>query len=134
MADRSKKFWSYGTYSGVLSTGVVAEKGKLACLNTANGKITKGYVSTTIVPIGYFLESKTGDDVEEIEVQLFKEIFVHQWDNSSGDPVAATQIGSDCYIEDDTTVSGTDGGSTQSAAGRVWGVTSTHVLVQMVGF
>lgn len=53
------------------------------------------------------------------------------WKNSGGDAILITQIGEVCYIEDDETVSATNGGGTQSAAGIVRDVDTDGVWVEM---
>jgi hypothetical protein len=121
--------WSY--FEHTLTSAVVAEKGKMACIDTATGLVTKGGTSTTLLPVGYFEESKTGDGTAKVRVRFFRERRLHRWDNSGTDAVAAADIGNLCYVEDDTTVAATDGTSTLSPAGRVFAVTTDHVLVEM---
>ncbi len=53
-----------------------------------------------------------------------------KWKNSAGDAVDQSCLGKACYIEDDETVSKTDGGSAQSAAGIVIKFDSDGVWVQ----
>lgn len=121
--------WSYAEL--VLADSEVAEKGKMACLDTASGEVVIGQASTTIIPIGYFEENKTGDGTLKVRVRFFREKKLHRWDNSDSDAVDAADIGSLCYVEDDTTVAATDGASSLSVAGRVWAVTTSWVLVEM---
>ncbi len=122
--------WSYNGF--VMTDTITFEKGEMACLDTATGLLTKGAVSLTLIPVGYFDESGTGDGVAEVRVRLFKELRLHWWDNDSGGtPVVATDIGTLCFILDDRTVSADSTG--RSVAGRVFGVNSVlGVLVAMV--
>lgn len=53
-----------------------------------------------------------------------------KWGNSGGDPVTQASLGKVCYIVDDETVSATNGGGTQSAAGVVVGIESDGVWVE----
>lgn len=50
--------------------------------------------------------------------------------NSATDPVTQASLGKPCYIVDDQTVSGTNGGNTQSAAGVVVGLDANGVWVE----
>jgi hypothetical protein len=129
MTERAKieAHWGYKPF--VLKSGVVAEKGKLACLDTTeSGKVVAGKASTTLVPIGWFMESFTGDGVKTISVMLFDEIRLAWWDNDGGAPLAASDILHACYILDDHTVTATATG--HSLAGVVMGIDSAKgVLV-----
>lgn len=119
--------WGYKPF--VLKSGDLAEKGKLACLDTANlGKVVKGRTATGLWPIGIFNETLTGDGVQEISVKLFSEIRLVWWINDATTPVAAADILKYCYIKDDQTMSGDDTG--RSAGGIVMGLdTVKGVLV-----
>jgi hypothetical protein len=123
--------WAY--FEHPLTAAQVAERGKLACLDTSTGLLVLGAVSATLRPIGYFDEDATGDGTTNVRVRLFREIRIHWWDNDGATAVVAADIGSLCYILDDTTVSGDP--TARSAAGRVWAVNTTNgVAVEMIGF
>jgi len=117
-----------------LTTAAVAERGKMACLDTSTGYLALGATSTTLRPIGYFDEDATGDETTNVRVRLFDEIRVHWWANDTGGtPVVAADVGSLCYVLDDSTVTGDATGA--SSAGRVWGTNATNgVAVEMAGF
>lgn len=136
MVQRMTRNEAWGWFEGVLTAAIAAEKGEMACIDTATGLLTIGGVSLTLRPIGYFDEDLTGDGTLTVRVRLFDEIRVHWWDNDSGGtPVVATDLGNLCYILDDRTVSGSSGLGTRSPAGRVWAVNTTNgVAVEMVGF
>lgn len=51
--------------------------------------------------------------------------------NAAGDPVVAADLGKDCFIVDDETVAKTNGGNTRSTAGKVRGVTTAGVWVEI---
>lgn len=128
MADRmvTEAFWGYQSF--VLKSAVVAERGKLACWDTADGALVKGAVAATLVPVGIFMNSLTGDGVKTVLVQLFKEIRGIWWDNDTVAPVTAAMRGQICFIKDDQTVTSDDTGA--SALGMVMAVdTIKGVLV-----
>lgn len=131
MTDRMTRNerWEYAQF--VLANTIVVEKGKMACLDTSSGEATNGAVSTTLRPIGYWDESITGDGTAEVRVRLFDHLRLHWWDNDTGTAVDAADIGSLCFILDETTVSADS--TSRSVAGRVYAINATNgVLVDMV--
>lgn len=132
MAERATRESDWGYYEGVLANAEVAVKGELACIDTATGNIVAGQTSTTLLPIGFFTASLTGDGTTKTQIRLFREMRLYWWDNDpGGTPVVAANVGSECYIKDSKSVSGSSAGSTRSKAGRVWAVSSTNgVLVE----
>jgi hypothetical protein len=114
---------NWGYYPFVLKSGEVAEKGHMACLDTTqSGKVVKGAASTTLIPIGIFQESFTGDGTKKISVKLFQEIKAFWWDNDASSPLAASDIGGWAYIKDSHTVSADD--TSRSVAGLVLAIDS----------
>jgi hypothetical protein len=114
MTERQKieAHWGYKPF--VLKSGVVAEKGKMACLDTTeSGKVVAGKPSTTLIPIGWFQETMTGDGVKTISVMLFDEVRLGWWDNDTGAPLAAADILHPCFILDDHTMTATATGHSQ---------------------
>lgn len=133
MTDRMTRSEAWKYFEHPLTAAQVAEKGKLACIQTATGLLAKGAASTTLRPIGYFDEDATGDGVTKVRVRLFDEIWIHWFANDVGVPVVAADVGKLCYILNDTTVTGDATG--HSAAGRVWAINATYgVGVEMFGF
>lgn len=133
MTDRMTRNEAWGYFEHPLTAAQVAEKGKLACLQTATGLLAIGAASTTLRPIGYFDENATGDGVAKVRVRLFDEIRIHWWVNDGVVPVVAADVGKQCFIKDTVTVSGD--GTGRSAAGRVWAVNAANgVGVEMFGF
>lgn len=123
MTERMVQEAHWGYYSFVLANGEVAERGKLACIDTANGGIIiKGKAAAGLIPLGLFTESLTGDGVKKVQIKLFHEIQVTWWDNDGTAPVAGADRGTLCYLKNDTTVSADDTG--RSVAGLVLDVDS----------
>ncbi len=125
---RRKANWKIVSFT--LTSAVVAVKGKMACLDTSTGKVTKGGTSTTLIPIGVFEENKTGTGSNTVSVRLARELELLEWKNDDApNNLGATHIGSTCYIKDDETVSSSSATNTRSVAGMVLAVRSTGVLV-----
>lgn len=105
----------------VLASGQVAVKGQRAHGNTADGLFYATPAAiTTLIPIGYFTEDVTGDGTLQTVVELFEEIKVDGWVNDDNpNDVQESDVFTEVYLKDETTVSTSDGGGTRSAAGRV---------------
>lgn len=129
MTERMITEAHWGYYAFVLANGEVAEKGKLAAIDTANsGVIIVAKTATGLIPIGIFLESLTGDGVKKVQIKLHREIQATWWANDGTNPVAAADRGKLCYIKDAETVSILSTG--RSIAGMVLDVHATKgVLV-----
>ena len=110
-------------------------QGGIACFDTSTGLIAKGFASTTLIPIGTYVEDQLTVSGQVVAVNLFKELTAVWFANSaSTDLIAQAQCGSDCFIVDDTTVAKTSASSTRSVAGRTWKVDSVKgVLVEQHG-
>lgn len=108
-------------------------KGGIACLDTSTGLVAKGFVSTTLIPIGLYHEDSAAATPKTVIVQLFREIQAGWFVNDGGAPVVAADIGGLAYILDDQTVSNTDATNTKSVLGRVWAIdTVKGVLVEPI--
>jgi hypothetical protein len=108
-------------------------QGGLACIDTSTGLVAKGFVSTTLVPIGKFVEDSAAAANKVVLVELFREIEAMWFVNDGGAAVVAADIGGLAYILDDQTVSNTDATNTKSVAGRVWAIdTVKGVLVEPI--
>jgi hypothetical protein len=98
---------------------VKAWKGGTACFDTTTGYITKGGVSTTLVPVGVFAQTvdNSGGAAGALSVNVD---FITEkqllWRANDGTVVQAT-LGSPVYILDDQTVSNTANGGTRSVLG-----------------
>lgn len=119
-----------------LSLGVAAAKkiyaGALVAVD-ANGYATPGAVSTTIRGVGRaeeYVDNSAGAN-GAVSVSVKKGVF-RFGNSSSGDLIAAADIGNDCYIVDDQTVAKTNGTGTRSVAGRIFDVDSSGVWVKFI--
>ena len=118
MTERTLTEAHWGYYAFVLANAEVAEKGKIACIDTGNnGVIIAGAAAADLIPIGVFRESMTGDGAKKIQIKLFEEIQASWWDNDGVSPVVAADRGQLCYLLDDETVS--SDGTSRSVAGMV---------------
>lgn len=122
-----------GYWAFPLANGEVAEKGKLACIDTANGGvIVAGKTATGLVSLGYFHESFTGNGTKKIQIKLHKELQATWLDNDTVAAVAATSRGTLCYIKDASTVSSDSTG--RSVAGLVLDISTTQGVLVVFGF
>lgn len=125
---RSVERWTYKTFP--LAVGNKAWKGGIACLDLSTGKVEPGHAETDLFVIGTFAETVDATAAEkQVNVNFGMEIEVEWFDNSLSNAVAAANVGSLCYVEDDQTVTTSPTGA--SIAGRVWAVNATDgVAVQ----
>ncbi len=111
-----------------VATSTKIYAGSIACRN-ASGYAVPGSTSTTLKALGVAVEqvNNTGAD-GALKVQISKGTF--RFGNSaSADLITIADIGNDCYIVDDQTVAKTNGSSSRSVAGKVFGVDSDGVWV-----
>lgn len=110
-------------------------QGGRACFDTSTGLVAKAFASTTLVPIGDYVEDQLTVSGQKVLINLDNKITAKWFGNSaSTDLIAAAQVGSDCYLVDDQTVAKTSATSTRSIAGRVWALDPVKgVLVQVHG-
>jgi hypothetical protein len=107
-------------------------QGAIACIDSS-GNLTIGAASTTLLKIGEFDEtvdnSAGAAGALSGLVKLDREVVGQWYDNDTTSAVAAANVGADCFILDDHTV--TTNSSGHSKAGRVWQVDSVKgVLVE----
>lgn len=128
--DRNTHYQDGGLISVPVAASAKCFAGGIAVAN-ANGYAAPGYVATTLTYLGRFEEQvdNTGGANGEKSV-LIRRGKAFKWKNSSGDPVDQASLGKPCYIEDDETVSKTNGTNTRSAAGIVIGIESDGVWVE----
>lgn len=110
-------------------------QGGRACFDTSTGLVAKAFASTTLVPIGTYVEDQNTASGQKVLINLDKEVVGIWYANSaSTDTIVAATIGSDCYLVDDQTVAKTSNSSARSIAGRVWAIDSVKgVLVERHG-
>lgn len=106
-----------------LKLAEVAEKGNVAAIDLADGALVAGKVAATLLPIGWFEESLTGDGTTKIGVKLFAPIECAILINSSTGPVDDGDVGALCFLHSAFEVSMTATG--KSIAGRVWEIKGT---------
>lgn len=93
------------------------------------GYAVPGHTATGLVAIGraerVVTEGQTGVSTVEVKRGTFR------FGNASADAVVQADVGSDCYIVDDQTVSKTSGGGERSRAGKVVAVDIQGVWVKI---
>ena len=103
-------------------------QGALVALN-ATGVASKGVTATTLKQFGR-AEATVDNSAGAKEIDVRPGIF--RWANSAAaDLITTAEIGTDCFIVDDQTVAKTNGTSTRSRAGKVVGIDTVGVFVQM---
>lgn len=108
-----------------LAIGAKAFEGGMACLDTAAaGAVKQGAVSTTLVPIGLFidtLDNTSGATTKPIGVDLNREHNIEYWDSVTGaGAITIANLFQDVYIADDHTLTTVTTGA--SKYGKVWAV------------
>lgn len=104
--------------------------GALVALDS-NGSAKPGETATGLLGIGRAeaQADNSSGSAGDVNVEVRKGVF--RFENSvGGDEITLADIGSDCYIVDDSTVAKTDGTSTRSVAGKVFDVDSDGVWVK----
>lgn len=120
-----------------LGANVKAIKGTSAALAISGGNA--GYVVPMIGAVGLMPLGRFGETVDntsgalgakKVEVLFHRQFEVLHWANDSGGgtPVTKAMRGSLCYAKDNDTVSGD--ATSRSAAGLVWDVVGSEVLVE----
>ena len=105
--------------------------GSLVAAN-ASGYAAPGSTATTLTALGRAEEQKdnsAGANGDKSVLVRRKKAF--KFANYGSDLVTQAELGKTCYIVDDQTVAKTDGTSTRSAAGKVVGVDSDGVWVEI---
>lgn len=109
-------------------------QGGIACFDTSTGLVAKAFASTTLHPIGTYVDDQLTASGGTVLVRLFEEVTLTWFTNDTTNPVVAADIGGLCYLLNDQTVADTDLTNTLSVAGRVWKIDSVKgVGVQMRG-
>lgn len=118
-----------GNVFGVpVAAATTCHQGGLAVLNA--GYAAPGTTAVGLIALGRFEETAVAVSAGDASVRIKRGIF--KFDNSSaGDAIAQADVGADCFIVNDQTVAKTNGGSTRSRAGKIVGVESDGVWVQI---
>jgi hypothetical protein len=93
-------------------------QGGSACFDTATGLVAKGFVATTLIPLGIYTDDKTLAQVTAdpfVTIQLHREMRC-RWFGNNAD-ITAANLGALCYLQDDNLVSSVSTG--KSIAGRI---------------
>lgn len=100
-----------------VAANAVIHAGAITVAN-ATGYGDKGTTALNLTYLGRAdeaVDNTGGADGDKTVVVRRRQAF--KWNNSAGDPVTQASLGKTVYIEDDETVSATDGAGSQSAAG-----------------
>ena len=129
-ADRNTPERSGKEFSAPVAAATKCFSGGIACLDVA-GNAVPGSAALNLIAVGRFEETvdNSAGQAGDLSVKIRAGEF--RFDNSAGDAIDRTGIGKICYIEDDETVSATDGGGAQSAAGYVTDVDDYGVWVSL---
>jgi hypothetical protein len=108
-----------------LAIGAKAFQNALACIDTgAVGSVKQGAVSTTLKPIGFFVDSldnTSGAATVPIGVELFQEKSVQYWDSVTGaGAITVANLFQDVYIASDHELTTVATGA--SVYGKVWAI------------
>ena len=95
------------------------------------GYVKPGVTGLNLIAVGRFEESvdNTGGAAGAKSALVRGGIF--RVDNLAGDLIVQADLGKDCFVTDDQTVSKTNGGSTKSVAGKVWDIDVDGVFVKL---
>ena len=86
--------------------------------------------ATGAVGVGVAMEAKTGGAAAGDETLRYRPGIFRMANSTSGDLIAATDIGKPCYVVDDQKVAKTDGTGTRSIAGFIEDVDPLGVWVR----
>ena len=105
--------------------------GVMAALNAA-GNLTKGAVSATLkcVGVSQTMYDNTAGAAGAITAEVKAGVYGPFANSASADLIAVADVGSDCYMVDDSTVAKTNGSGARSVAGKVWAVDTVGVWVK----
>lgn len=110
-----------------LKAGVKIWAGALVGLNA--GFLVPMTTATGRIPVGMAMQTVDNTAGADGDRTCLVHQGIHKWNNSGGDAVVAGDVGKIVFAVDDNTVSHTNGGNTQSAAGFAVQVDSDGVWV-----
>ena len=128
--DRNTPYRDGDFITPPVAAGAVIHAGALVVAN-ATGFAAPGSTATTLTYLGRADEAvdNTGGADGAKTVKIRRGI-PFKFNNSGTDAVTQASLGKTCYIEDDETVSATNGAGTKSACGTVMAVDSDGVWVE----
>lgn len=127
--DRNTPFMDGELFQVPVAAGALIPAGTIVCAN-ATGFAVPGSAVATQVYLGRadeMIDNRTGTD--GAQMVLVRRGKAYQWANDSADAVTQAEMGRDCFVADNQTVSKTDGGGTRPRAGIVLGVGTDGVWV-----
>ncbi len=115
--------WGGDVYHYPVAASTTVFAGAIVMID-ASGNAIEGATATGQIAVGRCENTVNNDSgsAGDFDVEIRTGIFAYE--NSGGDPVTVADIGNDVFIEDDQTVSRTNGGATQSRAGVMVGLRS----------
>jgi hypothetical protein len=128
--DRNTLERSGDSVAHPLAAATIIFAGSLVALDAA-GNAVPGSVATTLTAAGRAEEQVDNSAGAAGDLSVLVRRGVFQFKNSAGDPIDRTHIGGTAYIEDDETVSATDGTGTRSAAGKIIDLDSAGVWIEI---
>ena len=131
MAERLIMEAHWGYYDFVLKSGVLAERGNIAVIDSADGAITKAGPGTGLIPLGLFAATLTGDGIATVQVKLWHELVGYWFDNDTVAPVVIAKRGQAAYLKDEHTVTLT---ATGSIAGMILDVYAAKGVLVAAGY
>ena len=131
-----QRFKTFKTLRVTLASGESAVTGNRAHVSTEDGLCyADPDMHTDLLPIGRFMETVTGNGSRTTVVDLFEEIVAHGWRNDTApNAVQASDLFSEVYLVDGTTVSTSDGEGTRSSGGRAIMLEDGLVYVRALRF
>lgn len=129
-ADRDTLARSGDAVSHPVAAATTIFAGALVALD-ATGNAVPGSVATTLTAAGRaeLQVDNSAGAAGDLNVLVRRGPF--QYSNSPGDPIDRSHIGSNAFIEDDETISATDGGGTQSIAGKIIDLDASGVWIEL---
>ncbi len=116
------------THAEVGASSTQFYKGGIIVLDQADGLFKKGVTGTGLIAVGRCSENYLTGAGNTRKITARSGIFKYG-NSASADLIAADDIGKDCFIVDDQTVALTNGTSTRSRAGKIYGVDTDGVWV-----
>lgn len=114
--------WTYKNFT--LTSGTKAYQNGLCAVALGTGKVVPAAANASYLVIGKFANTVDATSAAKtVNVNFGRELEVEWFENDGTSPVAATDLGALCYIQDDQTVRLSP--SATAVAGRVWAVDAT---------